>query len=432
MASASSEDATASQEEVVKIYLDLAGTPGSVVCISGATTQVILKHIPATVTTVDLLKFLAPAWEKVLQMREFKSVESEGYVAWLTFGKIEDAKEFVAHFNGVPFSFLEPDKCSSAFVKKVINLKGNNLGRAKLDRCPICLEGPHSRDIDTTTLLCNHSFHGTCLAKCVELLHCPVCRYSLANESSRNQCVHPDCNAIEGLWMCLICGNLACGRPQWHGDREVIQSRGHALKHFHETGHAFAQHLETQRVWDYRRDRYSSRLAEVTEAVDDLGTKLVEMPGPQGVDELSEVEAKEALSLEYTHLLTTHLETQRERLEQNLVSTQRECEEKVRESERRLDEEMTMLAKVKEHIKEVQKSTAASKRECSKLSDAIESSLKKSLEEKEMTASIETNLKEWGPRYDTELAIMEKKERKLEELLESKQKELEKLFTMLE
>ena len=32
--------------------------------------------------------------------------------------------------------------------------------------------------------------------------------------------------------------------------------------HFKRTGHSFAQHSETQRVWDYRRDRYSLQLAE--------------------------------------------------------------------------------------------------------------------------------------------------------------------------
>ena len=123
-----------------------------------------------------------------------------------------------------------------------------------------------------------------------------------------NMCDEAGCGAQEGLWMCLICGHLACGREQWTGATPtspgffseigrssggsgsigngheathragvgasaganagidaaadddpvpVLQygSRGHALAHYNTTGHAFAQDPETHRVWDYCHDR---------------------------------------------------------------------------------------------------------------------------------------------------------------------------------
>jgi uncharacterized UBP type Zn finger protein len=71
------------------------------------------------------------------------------------------------------------------------------------------------------------------------------------------------CDARENLWMCLVCGHLACSRAQWHGgaDGNVIESQGHALAHHMETGHAFAKDLDSRRVWDYKNDRYTCRLA---------------------------------------------------------------------------------------------------------------------------------------------------------------------------
>lgn len=56
---------------------------------------------------------------------------------------------------------------------------------------------------------------------------------------------------LQGLWMCLTCGHIGCSRQQWHGDHENIASEGHALRHYEEQGHAHAQNLQTQRVWDY-------------------------------------------------------------------------------------------------------------------------------------------------------------------------------------
>jgi len=230
-------------------------------------------------------------------------------------------------------------------VPQIRGTDGSALALPRLESCAICLEGEKPGG-DLVTLLCSHTFHGTCLSKYQDMWHCPVCRYSQTAEPS-NQC--DKCDVRENLWMCLICGNLACGRPQWHGGTNVIQSQGHALRHYEETGHSFAQQLDSQRVWDYRGDRYSARLL-VGDDVDSgaggsgvdhpgaafagsPGRKLVEVPGPDGVEELTQIEAQEALSLEYTHLLTTHLEAQRRNYEEVLAQIPRRCQALIHKTE---------------------------------------------------------------------------------------------------
>ncbi|ADV23006.1 Ubiquitin carboxyl-terminal hydrolase 14, putative [Cryptococcus gattii WM276] len=49
------------------------------------------------------------------------------------------------------------------------------------------------------------------------------------------------CDLTSNLWLCLTCGLANCGRQQFGG----IGGNGHALKHFHETGHMLGVKLGT-------------------------------------------------------------------------------------------------------------------------------------------------------------------------------------------
>jgi len=49
------------------------------------------------------------------------------------------------------------------------------------------------------------------------------------------------CDLKENLWLCMTCGNLACGRSQFGG----VNGNGHALLHFNETSHPTAAKLGT-------------------------------------------------------------------------------------------------------------------------------------------------------------------------------------------
>ncbi len=60
------------------------------------------------------------------------------------------------------------------------------------------------------TILCNHTFHGSCLAQWEDFT-CPVCRYVQTPEVQAEQRCS-ECRSSEDLWICLICGYVGCGR----------------------------------------------------------------------------------------------------------------------------------------------------------------------------------------------------------------------------
>jgi len=142
--------------------------------------------------------------------------------------------------------------------------------QAELPICPVCLERMDASVTGLLTILCQHTFHCHCLSKWKGST-CPVCRYSqksfLGNDQ-QNEC--SSCQSTENLWICLICGNIGCGRYQ----------QAHAYQHFLETNHLYSLEIETQRVWDYAGDGYVHRLIQ-----NKIDGKLVELPSPVPMNE---------------------------------------------------------------------------------------------------------------------------------------------------
>jgi BRCA1-associated protein len=187
---------------------------------------------------------------------------------------------------------------------------------------------------DTTgllTILCQHVFHCACLQKW-RGTGCPVCRHtnpSLAASQPPSNPYQYDssnppfgsgeaslcsvCDCTDDLWICLICGNVGCGRYKG----------GHAKEHWKESAHNFALEIETQHVWDYAGDMWVHRLIR-----DKGDSKLIELPssssrsglgsgqrggggGGTGDMEMVPREKLDRIGMEYTHLLTSQLESQR-------------------------------------------------------------------------------------------------------------------------
>jgi BRCA1-associated protein len=139
-----------------------------------------------------------------------------------------------------------------------------------------------------------------------------------AVNASNSRTVCMDCSTTSNLWICLICGNVGCGR----------YGRAHAHAHYELTTHLYALELETQRVWDYAGDAYVHRLIQ-----NRADGKLVELPsasitagsgvdssralGPGPADTMA-AEKVEAIGIEYSYLLTSQLDSQRAYYEEQL------------------------------------------------------------------------------------------------------------------
>lgn len=255
------------------------------------------------------------------------------------------------------------------------------------EMCIICLESLQASQATVITLQCGHSFHVDCFRGCSDVT-CPVCRYapSLARP---NRC--EQCDVTQGLWMCLGCGFVGCGREQWLGGGESIRSNSHALLHSQRTGHLYAQNLTTQRVWDYGQDSYCSHLG-----MD--GAKLASLPF-QRPGELSSIDAGESLALEYTHLLTQQLDAQRLVYVRQLDDVECARRQRLEELRRKHSTLEARRAKLAEDLSLVNQQLATAERDFAKMN--AETTRVKALisDERLLLDSMRGNQSDWSALY---------------------------------
>ncbi|KIW65337.1 hypothetical protein PV04_07606 [Phialophora macrospora] len=321
-------------------------------------TTLCILAVPSYMTPSDFLSWVGESTRnEVSHFRMVRTSRANRYMVLMKFRNGKRAREWQYEWNGKVFNSMEPETCHVVFLKSVELIQTSSLEQnsglsspttsyprmsndpfistsattkplaprtpslVELPTCPVCLE----RMDETTGLLtipCQHVFHCTCLEKWSGG-GCPVCRYThddfssrltLSKSKSKTSAGEFDasegplecevCHADTSLWQCLICGKVGCGRYEGK----------HAYAHFEETGHTFSMELESKRVWDYIGDAYVHRI--IQDAAQP-GEKLVELPGRrreptalQGQEDV-EMAKMDNIALEYTHLLTSQLESQR-------------------------------------------------------------------------------------------------------------------------
>ncbi|GAA5874712.1 hypothetical protein JCM3774_004790 [Rhodotorula dairenensis] len=338
-----------------------------------------LISVPGVLNAAALLSFIAPALEDVEQVRMLRDSTPSRSLVLVRFRDASSASEFRRMYNGKPYHDSKDSEVCHVVRISSIKLKTTTTppftypfssaleptspgsDPVELPTCPVCLELLDSRVTGLVQIMCQHSYHCQCLLKWGDS-RCPVCRSTNArqrrntvtSETSDAKC--STCQSPSNLWICVICGNVGCGRYQG----------GHAHSHYTETGHSFSLEIETGRIWSYLDDEYVHRLirlrgnsgsnggarrngdgdrlielpsragrpspggtaAHHTTAAhhrsnnddpEDLADKIASSYGGPDRDAETEQDKLEALALEYGTLMTSQLASQREWFEEEVA-----------------------------------------------------------------------------------------------------------------
>ncbi|KAK9248355.1 BRCA1-associated protein 2-domain-containing protein [Lipomyces tetrasporus] len=427
--------------------------------------------VPGYMTASDLLGFVGKDCRQTIShLRMLRSSAPNRYMVLMKFREKSHADKFYQDYNCKMFNSMEPETCHVVYINSIRFHKSTfpefpyllddeftplaehqistdkRRNRAtsvagpsvlakpappptralrELPTCPVCLERMDSSVTGLLTIICQHTFHCQCLSKWGDN-SCPVCRYSQKKDhqsqlSEPNQC--SSCGAVQNLWICLICGNIGCGR----------YDEAHAFQHYMESDHVYAMDLESQRVWDYAGDGYVHRLIQ-----NQSDGKLVELPslaassadhtGGDSCDENSSGdyvprEKLDSIGMEYTYLLTSQLESQRAYFEDKIAEAADKASaalEKAEKAERDAAEAQARLSRAKMENDELKGIVPHLEKEHEKLKRKSESlqAVSKKLE------------KEWREEKSMNESMLQKLEFLMQEKAQ-KEKEIEELKDQL-
>ncbi|XP_076159183.1 BRCA1-associated protein [Alosa pseudoharengus] len=333
--------------------------------------------VPATMTSHDLMRFVAPFNDVMEHMKIIRDSTPNQYMVLVKFRMQADADSFYTACNGRQFNSIEEAVCQLVYVERAEVIKSEEgaslpvMDLTELPKCTVCLERMDESVNGVLTTLCNHSFHSQCLQRW-EDASCPVCRYCQTPEPvEENKCF--ECGVQENLWICLICGHIGCGR---------YVSR-HAYKHFEETQHTYAMQLTNHRVWDYAGDNYVHRLvASKTDG------KMVQY---ECEGDTCQDEKIDALQLEYSYLLTSQLESQRIYWENKIVHLEKDTAEEINNMKAKFKETIEKCDNLELKLSELTKEKQSMEKKCTQLNTRLSKLTQELREEQEMNRCLRAN-----------------------------------------
>ncbi|KAL3041876.1 hypothetical protein OYC64_019952 [Pagothenia borchgrevinki] len=339
--------------------------------------MVCILTVPATMTSHDLMKLLAPYNDVMEHMKIIRDSTPNQYMVLIKFCTQADADSFYTACNGQQFNSIEDAVCQLVYVERADVIKSEEgaslpvMELTELPKCTVCLERMDESVNGILTTLCNHSFHSQCLQRW-EDASCPVCRYCQTPEPvEENKCFV--CGVQENLWICLICGHIGCGR----------YVSMHAYKHFEETQHTYAMQLTNHRVWDYAGDNYVHRLvASKTDG------KMVQY---ECEGDTCHAEKIDALQLEYSYLLTSQLESQRIYWENKIVHLEKETAEEITNMKVKFKETLERCDNLERRFGEMGKEKQSIEKKCTQLNSRVVKLSQELMEEQEMNRCLRAN-----------------------------------------
>ncbi|XP_069816889.1 BRCA1-associated protein isoform X1 [Dendropsophus ebraccatus] len=339
--------------------------------------MICILTVPATMTSHDLMKFVAPFNEVIEHMKIIRDSTPNQYMVLIKFSSQPDADSFYMSNNGRQFNSIEEDVCQLVYVERAEVFKSDDgaslpvMDLTELPKCTVCLERMDESVNGILTTLCNHSFHSQCLQRWEDTT-CPVCRYCQTPEPvEENKCF--ECGVQENLWICLICGHIGCGR---------YVSR-HAYKHFEETQHTYAMQLTNHRVWDYAGDNYVHRLvASKTDG------KIVQY---ECEGDTCQDEKIDSLQLEYSYLLTSQLESQRIYWENKIVRLEKDTADEINNMKAKFKETIDKCDNLEHRLNDLLKEKQAVERRCTQLNVKVSKLSTELKEEQEMNKCLRAN-----------------------------------------
>lgn len=346
---------------------------------------VCILAVPSSMTCNDLLTFLAACQGDIKHIRIIRDGSPNQYMVLLTFRTQQSSTNFYMSFNGVPFNSLEPTPCCNlVFVSHIQSVSEGDASvppalHTELPTCPVCLERMDESVDGVLTILCNHSFHGSCLSKWGDTT-CPVCRYVQTPELvADNRCF--ECNSADSLWICLICGHVGCGR--------YVQ--GHAFKHYLDTQHCYSMQLENNRVWDYVGDNFVHRLLQ-----NKTDGKLVEGNTPEKEEASDKLDS---MQLEFTYTLTSQLDSQRMYFEELLARFEQQSIESAGRMKDELASSNEENKKLHDTIIVLKKEKVITEKKIQQLSSRLNQTQNELAEERQISKAMQENQLAWQKKY---------------------------------